>query len=59
MSVWTGIRVFAKQAVPYIMSLCLLLFRGHRCQFIVDQADDPEITLAKKDKGEALRHCLT
>jgi RNA polymerase sigma-70 factor, ECF subfamily len=26
---------------------------------IEDQADDPEITLAKKDKGEALRQCLT
>jgi RNA polymerase sigma-70 factor (ECF subfamily) len=26
---------------------------------IEDQADDPEVTLAKKDKGAALRHCLT
>jgi RNA polymerase sigma-70 factor, ECF subfamily len=26
---------------------------------IEDHADDPEITLAKKDKGEALRQCLT
>ena len=26
---------------------------------IEDQADDPEVTLAKKDKGAALRQCLT
>jgi RNA polymerase sigma-70 factor, ECF subfamily len=26
---------------------------------IEDQADNPEVTLAKKDKGEALRQCLT
>ena len=26
---------------------------------IEDQSDDPEITLAKKDKGAVLRHCLT
>jgi RNA polymerase sigma-70 factor, ECF subfamily len=26
---------------------------------IEDQADDPEVALAKKDKGDALRECLT
>jgi RNA polymerase sigma-70 factor (ECF subfamily) len=26
---------------------------------IADQADDPEVVLAKKDKGAVLRHCLT
>jgi RNA polymerase sigma-70 factor (ECF subfamily) len=26
---------------------------------IADHADDPEVTLAKKDKGAALRQCLT
>jgi RNA polymerase sigma-70 factor, ECF subfamily len=26
---------------------------------IADQADDPEVTLAKKDKGTALRECLS
>jgi RNA polymerase sigma-70 factor (ECF subfamily) len=26
---------------------------------IEDQADDPEVTLAKKDKGAVLRQCLT
>jgi len=26
---------------------------------IEDQSDDPEITLAKKDKGAVLRHCLS
>ena len=26
---------------------------------IADQADDPEVVLAKKDKGAVLRQCLT
>ena len=26
---------------------------------IEDDADDPEVALAKKDKGAVLRHCLT
>ena len=46
-------------------ALSVLRQRG-RCNWmrrlagaIEDQADDPEIALAKKDKGAALRQCLT
>jgi RNA polymerase sigma-70 factor, ECF subfamily len=73
LEVWRGARKFEGRSTVSTWMLSIARFKAlsvlrHRSDreldeetagAIEDQADDPEIALAKKDKGAALRRCLS